>query len=64
MAAFERKHTFVVAITIIVSAISCYFIDLSAAIFIGITSGILAGLFKHYILKQPDAALVGDHHES
>ena len=64
LAAFERKHSFVVAVTIIVSAISCYFIDLSAAIFIGISSGILAGLFKHYVLKQHDEALVGDHHES
>lgn len=53
LAAFEKKHTFVVGITIVVSAIACYFIDLSAAIFIGISSGILAGLFKHYVLKQP-----------
>ena len=54
LAAFEKKHTFIVTITIIVSAIACYFIDLSAAIFIGISSGILAGLFKHYVLKRPD----------
>lgn len=53
LAAFEKKHTFVVGITILVSAVACYFIDLSAAIFIGISSGILAGLFKHYVLKQP-----------
>lgn len=64
LAAFERKHSFVVAVTIIVSAVSCYFIDLSAAIFIGISSGILAGLFNHYVLKQHDEALVGDHYES
>lgn len=64
LAAFEKKHIFVVSITLIVSAIACYFIDLSAAIFIGISSGILAGLFKHYILKQHDQTLVGDQHES
>lgn len=60
LAAFEKKHTFVVTITIIVSAISCYFIDLSAAIFIGISSGILAGLFKHYVLKQHDPLHTGE----
>ena len=60
LAAFEKKHSFVVFITLIVSAIACYFIDLSAAIFIGIGSGIAAGLFKHYVLKQPDAALEGN----
>ena len=54
LAAFEKKHTFVVAVCLIVSALACYFINMSAAIFIGITSGILAGLFKHYVLKQPD----------
>ena len=59
LAAFEKKHTFVVGITIVVSAIACYFIDLSAAIFIGISSGILAGLFKHYVLKQPDPEHTG-----
>ena len=64
LAAFEKKHTFIVAVTTVVSAVACYFIDISAAIFIGITSGILAGLFKHYILKRHDEALVGDHHES
>ncbi len=63
LAAFEKKHTFIVVITIIVSAISCYFINLSAAIFIGISSGILAGLFKHYVLKQHDDDL-GEAHES
>ena len=52
LAAFERKHTLVVAVCLIVSALACYFINLSAAIFIGIIAGILAGLFKHYILKQ------------
>src|SRR5690606_9867496 len=60
LAAFEKKHTFVVTITIIVSAVACYFIDLSAAIFIGISSGILAGLFKHYVLKKPDPEYAGD----
>jgi len=59
LAAFEKKHTFVVGITILVSAVACYFIDLSAAIFIGIASGILAGLFKHYVLKQPDPEHTG-----
>jgi len=59
LAAFEKKHTFVVAVTIIVSAVACYFIDLSAAIFIGISSGICAGLFKHYVLKQPDPEHIG-----
>ena len=59
LAAFEKKHTFVVGITIVVSAIACSFIDLSAAIFIGISSGILAGLFKHYVLKQPDPEHTG-----
>ena len=29
-----------------------------AAIFIGIMSGILAGLFKHYVLKQHDEVSV------
>lgn len=59
LAAFEKKHIFVVGITILVSAVACYFIDLSAAIFIGISSGILAGLFKHYVLKQPDPEHTG-----
>lgn len=58
-----KKYTFVVAVCLIVSAIACYFINLSAAIFIGILSGILAGLFKHYILKQYDHD-VGESHES
>jgi Predicted branched-chain amino acid permease (azaleucine resistance) len=60
LAAFEKKHTFVVTVTIIVSAIACYFIDLSAAIFIGISSGIFAGLFKHYVLKKPDPEHMGE----
>lgn len=64
LAAFEKKHIFVVSVTILVSAIACYFIDLSAAIFIGISSGIFAGLFKHYILKQHDAEHTGASHES
>jgi 4-azaleucine resistance transporter AzlC len=64
LAAFEKKHTFVVSVTILVSAIACYFIDLSAAIFIGISSGIFAGLFKHYVLKQHDVELTGASHES
>lgn len=63
LAAFEKKHTFIVAVCLIVSAITCYFINLSAAIFIGILSGILAGLFKHYVLKQHDDAF-GAPHES
>lgn len=54
LAAFEKKHTFVVVVSLIVSTLACYFINMSAAIFIGITSGILAGLFKHYVLKQHD----------
>lgn len=55
LAAFEAKHKFVVSITLMVSAVACYLIDLSAAIFMGICAGILAGLFEHYILKKPDA---------
>ncbi|MGM7389678.1 branched-chain amino acid ABC transporter permease, partial [Acinetobacter baumannii] len=54
LAAFERKHSLVVAVSLVVSALACYWIYLSAAIFIGILSGILAGLFKHYVLKQFD----------
>ncbi len=54
LAAFERKHSLVVAVSLVVSALACYWINLSAAIFIGILSGILAGLFKHYVLKQFD----------
>ncbi|MFW2780336.1 branched-chain amino acid ABC transporter permease, partial [Acinetobacter baumannii] len=50
----ERKHSLVVAVSLVVSALACYWINLSAAIFIGILSGILAGLFKHYVLKQFD----------
>ena len=64
LAAFEKKHTFVVTITIIVSAVACYFIDLSAAIFIGISSGILAGLFKHYVLKNQILNMQEINHES
>ena len=64
LAAFDKKYNFVVITTIIISAISCYFIDLSAAIFIGISSGICAGLFKHYVLKQHDPDLVRSHYES
>ena len=60
LAAFEKKHTFAVTVTILVSAVACYFIDLSAGIFIGISSGIFAGMFKHYILKQPDPEHAGD----
>ena len=54
LAAFEKKHTLVVAVSLIISAFACYFINLSAAIFIGILSGIGAGLFKFYVLKQED----------
>ncbi|OTG82401.1 AzlC family ABC transporter permease [Acinetobacter sp. ANC 4648] len=54
LAAFEKKHTLVVAVSLIISGLACYFINLSAAIFIGILSGIGAGLFKYYILKQHD----------
>lgn len=54
LAAFERKHSLVVAVSLVVSALACYWINLSAAIFIGILSGILAGLFKYYVLKQFD----------
>ena len=63
LAAFKKKHTFLVVVCLIVSAIACYFINLSAAIFIGILSGILAGLFKHYVLKQHDDEF-GEAHES
>lgn len=64
LAAFHKKYSFIVAVTIIVSAIACYLIDLSAAIFIGISSGIIAGLFKHYVLKQHDEDMIRGHHES
>lgn len=64
LAAFDKKYNFVVITTIIVSAVACYFIDLSAAIFIGISSGIIAGLFKHYVLKKHDPELMRSHHES
>lgn len=57
LAAFEKRHSFVVMVSLIVSAIACFFINLSAAIFLGIASGILAGLFKHYVLKQNDFEL-------
>lgn len=54
LAAFEKKHTLVVCVSLLVAAISCYLINLSAAIFIGILAGIFAGIFKHYVLKQHD----------
>lgn len=57
LAAFEKRHTLVVAVTLIVAGLACYLINLSAAIFLGILAGIGAGLFKHYILKQQD-----EHH--
>ena len=56
LAAFERKHSLVVSVTLISAALACYLINLSAAIFIGIIAGISAGLFKHYVLKQDDLA--------
>ncbi|NNP74176.1 hypothetical protein A7P53_16095 [Acinetobacter defluvii] len=67
LAAFEKKHTLVVSVSLIVAAISCYFINLSAAIFIGILSGILAGIFKYYVLKQHDDVTMnhaGEEHGS
>lgn len=54
LAAFEKKHSLVVGVSLAVAALACYFINLSAAIFIGIIAGILAGLFKYYVLKQHD----------
>lgn len=54
LAAFEKKYTSVVIVCFMVASLACYFINLSAAIFIGILSGILTGLFKHYVLKQYD----------
>jgi len=57
LAAFEKRHTLVVAVTLVVAGLACYLINLSAAIFLGILAGIGAGLFKHYILKQQD-----EHH--
>ena len=59
LAAFEKRHIFVISMTLISSAISCYFIDLSAAIFIGIATGIFAALFKYYVLKQHDEKMMG-----
>ncbi|TCM60252.1 4-azaleucine resistance transporter AzlC [Acinetobacter calcoaceticus] len=51
LAAFEKKHSLVVMVTLVSSAMACYWINLSAAIFIGIISGICAGIFKHYMLQ-------------
>lgn len=67
LAAFEKKHTLVVGVSIITAILACYFINMSAAIFIGIFAGIIAGLFKYYILKQNDDHPVdpsGASHES
>ena len=67
LAAFEKKHTLVVGVSIITAILDCYFINMSAAIFIGIFAGIIAGLFKYYILKQHDDHPVdpsGASHES
>lgn len=51
LAAFEKKHTLVVIVTFVSAALACYWINLSAAIFLGILSGIAAGLFEYYVLK-------------
>nr|WP_099092652.1 AzlC family ABC transporter permease [Acinetobacter larvae] len=59
LAAFEKKHFLVVMTALSVATVACYSISLSAAIFLGILSGILAGLFKHYVLKQKD--IESDH---
>lgn len=56
LAAFERKHSLVVGVTLVSAALACYFINLSAAIFIGILAGISAGLFKHYVLHADEHA--------
>lgn len=52
LAAFEKKNKFVVMVTFVSAAITCYWINLSAAIFIGISSGIAAGLYEYYVLKN------------
>lgn len=49
LAAFEKKHRAVVITALISSALACYFINLSAAIFIGISSGIAAGIIQYYL---------------
>lgn len=54
LAAFEKKHSAVVATALISSALACYFLNLSAAIFIGISSGIAAGVIKHLLSGQSD----------
>lgn len=51
LAAFDKKQSHVVMASLIVASLSCYFLNLSAAIFLGILAGILAGLFKHYVLQ-------------
>ncbi len=54
LAAFEKKHTLIVSVALIVSGLACYWINLSAAIFIGILAGIAAGLCKHYLFHAAD----------
>ncbi len=54
LAAFEKKHSAVVATALISSALACYFLNLSAAIFIGISSGIAAGVIKYLLSGQSD----------
>lgn len=52
LAAFEKKHFFVVSVVLIVTTLTCYALGLSTAIFIGIGSGIVAGLIKYYVIDH------------
>ena len=52
LAAFEKKHFFVVGVVLVITTLTCYALGLSTAIFVGIGSGIVAGLVKYYIIDQ------------
>lgn len=52
LAAFEKKHYFVVSVVLGITALTCYLLGLSTAIFVGISSGIVAGLIKYYLIDR------------
>lgn len=52
LAAFEKKHYFVVSVVLLITTLTCYALGLSTAIFVGIGSGIVAGLVKYYVIDQ------------
>lgn len=56
LAAFERKQSHVVAVSLIVSAIGCVLVGLSFAIFVGIAAGILTALIKYYFNQEKNHA--------